>query len=156
LYWKEELFQEFGLVGEAAQKLAFVHPIFKGLSPIDEDNRDFVVELTAEFRIGIHVNLAPYEAATARQLGKTLFDHFTEVTPLARVHDNIGEFWHAREILARGNKMFPAAKGEGIRRKSFLGRFGGEARDCDLDHSDVDAAVISGLPATHPALESCA
>jgi hypothetical protein len=81
--------------GKLAEEFPFVHAVLEGLVPINKDDRDFVVELAAEFRVGINVDLAPGEAAAARELGEALLDQFTEVTSLAGIDDDVARLWHA-------------------------------------------------------------
>ncbi len=65
------------LVRQLPQKFLLVHVVLEGFAAIDEDDRDFVVELAAKFGVGINVNLLPRESSAPRKLGQTLFDDFT-------------------------------------------------------------------------------
>ena len=69
--------------GELTQELALVHSVFESLAAVDEDNRDFVSELTAKILVGININFAPMKPASALQLDQTLFDDFTQVAAFA-------------------------------------------------------------------------
>ena len=66
LYPKMSGFNEV-LAGQLAKKLPLIHPILERLSPIDEHDGDFVIELPAKFQVGINVNLAPSESAVSRK-----------------------------------------------------------------------------------------
>ena len=47
------------------QKILFVHSVLEGFAAIDEDNRDFIVKLAAEFGVRVNVYLLPRESAAA-------------------------------------------------------------------------------------------
>jgi hypothetical protein len=83
------------LASEFPQKLLLVHAVLEGLAAINEDDGDFVVELAAEFRVHVNVDVSPREAAPARKLGEALFDHFTQVASLARIDHDVARLWHA-------------------------------------------------------------
>lgn len=87
------------LAGELAEEFLLVHTVFESLAAVDEDDRDFVVELAAEFVIGVDVDLAPGETAAPREFAEALFHHFTEVASFAGVDNNIARLWHAKVIL---------------------------------------------------------
>jgi hypothetical protein len=53
---------------QLAQELLFIHGVFEGFSPIDEDNRYLVVVLSAQFGIAVYIDLVPGEAATTGEL----------------------------------------------------------------------------------------
>jgi hypothetical protein len=80
------------LTDQLAQKLLLVHVVLEGFAAVDEDHWDFVVKLTAEFGVAVDVDLAPNEAATARQLGKTFLHHFAEVASLPGIDDDGARF----------------------------------------------------------------
>ena len=88
------------LVGEFTQKILFAHSILEGFSSIDEDDRNFIVELAPQLEVGIDINFAPGKASLAGELGETLFHHFAQMTTLAGVDDDAARVWHAEEILA--------------------------------------------------------
>jgi hypothetical protein len=92
--------RRYPLAGQLPKKILLIHAVFEGLAAIDEDDGDFIVELSAEIGVAIHVNFAPGETATARKLGETLFDDLTEVTSSARIQNDAAEFCHAAGILA--------------------------------------------------------
>jgi len=99
---------ETALAGQLPQELAFVHVVLEGFAAVDEDDGDFVVVLTAEFRVFVNIDFQPSEAAVARELGQALFHHFAQVTALAGIDDDTTRLWHAGRILAQGNGGFPA------------------------------------------------
>jgi hypothetical protein len=94
------------LAYQLAHELALVHAILERFAAIDKDDRDFVVELTAQLGGSVDVNLAPGEAATARELNKALFDHFAQVASLSRIDNDAPQIWHAWQILARRYTVF--------------------------------------------------
>jgi hypothetical protein len=61
------------LARQLAEKFLFVHAVFEGFAAIDEDDGDFVVELAAEFGVGINVNFVPSEATAARKFREAFF-----------------------------------------------------------------------------------
>jgi len=98
LYWKSERLQA-RLAGKLAQEFLLVHAVLEGFAAVDEYDGNFVVELAAEFEVGVDIDFAPDEAAAAGEFTEALLDHFAEVTSLAGVHDDVGERWHVKEIL---------------------------------------------------------
>jgi hypothetical protein len=88
------------LAGKLTQKILFVHVILEGLPSIDEDYRDFIIELTAQLEIGIDIDFAPGKASTAREFGETLFHDFAQMTAFAGIDYDAARVWHARQILA--------------------------------------------------------
>jgi hypothetical protein len=70
--------------------------VLEGLSSIDEDDRNLVVKLAAEFCVGVDVDFVPGESAAAGELGEALFDDFAEMTSFAGIHHNVARLWHAR------------------------------------------------------------
>jgi hypothetical protein len=87
------------LAGELAEEFLLVHAVLEGFAPVDEDDWNFIVELAAQFVIGVDVDLVPGETAAARKFAEALFHHFTQVASFARVDDNTAEIWHASVIL---------------------------------------------------------
>ena len=90
--------RELRLTDQLTQKLPLVHPVLEGFPAINEDDRDFVVKLTAEFGIAVDVDLAPNEGAMARELGKTFLHHFAEVASLPGINHDCARLWHARAL----------------------------------------------------------
>jgi len=84
-----------GLAGQLAQELPLIHVVLESLVAVDEDDGNLVVVLSAQFMVGIDINFLPCEAAAARELGETFLNHFTQMTPLARVHYDTPGFGHA-------------------------------------------------------------
>jgi hypothetical protein len=84
-----------GLAGEFPEEFLFVHRILERFAAVDEDNRNFVVKLSAEFDIGIHVNFAPRESSPARKLGEAFLHHFAKVAAFSGVHDDATRLLHA-------------------------------------------------------------
>jgi hypothetical protein len=71
------------LAGQLTKKFLLVHAVLEGFAPIDEDDRDFIIELPPEFAVAIHIYFVPDESAAARKFSKTFFHDLTEVTALA-------------------------------------------------------------------------
>ena len=95
-------------VRKPAEKFLLVHAVLKRLAAVDENDRDFIIELAPELGVRVDIDFTPGKAAAARKFGKALFHHFAKVASLARVHDYIAQLWHAGKILARGNGNFPS------------------------------------------------
>jgi hypothetical protein len=72
-----------------------VHVILEGLAAIDEDDRDFIVELAAEFVVGVDVDFMPGEAAAAGEFGEAFLHQFAKVASFARIYDDVTGLRHA-------------------------------------------------------------
>jgi hypothetical protein len=72
-----------GSVRQLAEEFLLVHAVFECLASVDEDYGNFVVVLTAEFGIGVNVDVLPCETAAARKFREALFHYFAEMTSLA-------------------------------------------------------------------------
>jgi len=83
------------LTGQLPEELLLIHVILECFAAVDEDNRNFVVKLSTEFDIGIHINFAPRESSPARKLGEAFLHHFAKVAPLSGVHDHATRLLHA-------------------------------------------------------------
>jgi len=83
------------LAGEPSEEFLFVEAILEGLAAVDKDNRNFIVELAAQFYIGVDIDLVPCEASASRQLFETFFHNFAQMTPLARIDHDAAGLWHA-------------------------------------------------------------
>jgi hypothetical protein len=92
--------------GQLAQEFLLVHVVLEGFSPIDEDDRNFIVKLSAELEVRIDIDFTPGKASTTRELRETLFYNFAQMTALAGIHHDCARVWHAGEILARKNRGF--------------------------------------------------
>jgi hypothetical protein len=97
-----------GLAGQLSQEFLLVHAVLEGFTAIDEDDRDFVVELAPKFGVSVYVDLLPGKSPPPRQLGQALFDYFAQVASLAGINHDAARLWHAG-ILARANGVFPVA-----------------------------------------------
>jgi Zn-dependent peptidase ImmA (M78 family) len=76
------------LASQFPQEFLLVHVVLEGFAPVDEDDRDFVIELASKLGVGVHIDLLPGESSPPRKFGKALFDHFTQVASLAGIdHD---------------------------------------------------------------------
>ena len=85
-----------------AEELLLVHVVFERFAAVNKDDGNLVVELAAEFGIGVHINLAPGEAAVAREFGQAFFDDFAEMATFAGIDDYTAGHRHAKKILSRG------------------------------------------------------
>ena len=83
---------------QLAEELPLVHAVLKGLAAVDEDHGDFVIELAADFAIGVHIDFSPSESAPARKFGQALFHHFTQVASLAGVNHDVAGLKHAERF----------------------------------------------------------
>src|SRR5271169_4748462 len=88
------------LAGQFAEEFPLVHAVLKRFAAVNEDDGNFVVELAAEFKIGVNVDLAPGKAAAAGELGEAFLDHLAEMASLSRVDHNAAGIRHGG-ILAR-------------------------------------------------------
>lgn len=90
------LFKEWAiaLIGQFSQEFLLVHAVLESFTSVDEDDRNFVIVLAAQFGVGVHVNLLPSEASAAGEFGKTFFDDLTQVAALAGVDHNVVSLWH--------------------------------------------------------------
>jgi hypothetical protein len=79
---------------QLAQKLTFVHAVFEGFVAIDEDDRNFVGELTAQLVIRIDINFMPGEPAPPMQFGQGLFDDLAKMTTLSRINYYLAQDGH--------------------------------------------------------------
>lgn len=108
--------------GEPAEEFLFVHTVFESLAAIDKHDRNFIVELTAKFCIGVDIDFLPREAAPARQFIQAFFHYFAQMTPFAGVDDDGSGIWHAGWILTRRNRGFPATNAGQVVRPPFVER----------------------------------
>lgn len=76
------------LAGESANKILFCHVIFKCLASINKEHRHFVAEFAAEIGVGVHINFAPGEAASAMDFNNTFLHNLTKVASFAGVNDH--------------------------------------------------------------------
>jgi hypothetical protein len=83
------------LAGQLAEKFLLVHAVLEGFAAINEDDGNFVVELAAEFGVGVHIDLAPGEPPATRELGETLFDNLAEMASFAGIDHDVARLWHA-------------------------------------------------------------
>lgn len=91
------------LAGEAAEKFALIHAIFKSFASVDKNDWDLVVELAAKLRVRVHIDFLPRESATASELREALFHQLAEMTTFARVDHDLAEEFHGW-IVALGNR----------------------------------------------------
>ena len=95
------------LTGQFPEEFLLVHVILEGLAAVDEDHRNFIVELSAEFEVGVDVDFLPDEPSAAGEFGETFLHYFAKVASLAGIDDDVTSVWHAGRILARGTAGFP-------------------------------------------------
>src|SRR5579863_5926324 len=119
------------LAGQFAEEFPLVHAVLKRLAAVNEDDGNFVVELAAEFEVGVNVDLAPGEAAAAGELRQALFDHLAQMASLSRIDYNAPGVRHGG-ILARRFSGF----------QSGTGRVHGP-NECDYNHCLVTANSAS-------------
>lgn len=77
--------------GEFFEEFLLIQPILEGLTPVDEDYRDFVGELATQAVVGFDVNFTPPEAASALQFRKLLLHNFAKVASLAGIHNDLAK-----------------------------------------------------------------
>ena len=82
------------LARQPAQEFSFVHAILEGLVAVDEDDRDFVIELATQFAVAVNVHFPPREPAVPRKFHKAFLDHFAQVAALARINDDLAGLRH--------------------------------------------------------------
>jgi hypothetical protein len=95
------------LAGQLPEEFLFVHVILEGLAAVDENHRNFIVELAAEFEVSVDVNFLPDEPSAAGEFGETFLHYFAKVASLAGIDDDVTSIWHAGRILARATAGFP-------------------------------------------------
>ena len=77
------------LARQPSKKLLLVHAVLEGLAPVDEHNGHFVVELSSQFVIAVHVYFLPSEPPAPREFGQAFFYHFAQVATLARINHDL-------------------------------------------------------------------
>src|SRR5271155_2641925 len=77
------------LAGQLPQKFPLVHAVFEGLTPVDEDDRDFVIELPAQFVVAINIHFLPREAAAAGEFREAFLHQLAKMTTLPRVNHDL-------------------------------------------------------------------
>ena len=87
------------LVGESTEKFLFVHTVLERLAPIDKDDRNLVIVLTAEFGIRVDINFVPVKTAAFMEFHEALLDDFAEMTTLAGIDDDVPAL-HGKRSLA--------------------------------------------------------
>jgi hypothetical protein len=88
--------------GQLAKEVGFVHAVFEGFAAVDEDDGDFVGELTAELVVAVDVDVLPGEAAAAVEFGERFFDDFAEVASFAGVENDLPGLRHWGEFSKGG------------------------------------------------------
>jgi hypothetical protein len=53
------------LAGELSEEFLLVHVILEGFAAVNENYRNFIVELAAEFMVGVDVDFVPGETSAA-------------------------------------------------------------------------------------------
>jgi hypothetical protein len=86
---------ESALASQLSEEFLLVHAVLERFAAIDEDDRDFVVELAAKIGVRIDVDVVPGESSAPRKLGQALFHHFTQVASFAGINHDVAELWHA-------------------------------------------------------------
>jgi hypothetical protein len=99
--------KEIELAGKLAKKLALVHAVLEGFAAVDEDDGNFIVELAANFVIGINVDFTPGEAPMAGKLDETFLDDFAEMASLTGVNHDLAGVRHGRDFSVSA-VQFPA------------------------------------------------
>jgi hypothetical protein len=85
--------------------------VLESFATVDEDDGDFVVELAAEFGVGVNVNVAPDKTATARELMEAFFYNLTKMASFTGVNHDVAKLWHAGKSLARGTTLLQEGSG---------------------------------------------
>jgi hypothetical protein len=65
---------------------------------VNKNDGDLVVELPAEFGVGVNINLVPGETAAAGELGEALLHDFTEMATFAGINHDTAGFWHVKRF----------------------------------------------------------
>jgi len=84
----------------------FVHAVLEGLAAIDEDDGDFVGELAAQLLVTVHVNFLPGKASAPMQLVQAFFDDLAEMTPFARIEDDLPGLRHGASVARSEDREF--------------------------------------------------
>jgi hypothetical protein len=83
---------------DPAEKFTFVHSVLERFSAINEHDWHFVIESTAELLIGVHVDLAPVEAAPPVKFHQAFLHDLAQMTAFASVKLHIARFGHGRRV----------------------------------------------------------
>jgi hypothetical protein len=94
------------LAGQLPEEFLLVHVILEGLAAVDENHRNFIVELAAELEVGVNVDLLPDEPSPAGEFGETFLHYFAKVASLAGIYDDATSIWHAGRSLSRAFALF--------------------------------------------------
>ena len=86
------------LTGQLAQEFSLIHPVFEGFAAVDEDDRHFVGELTAQGFVAIDVHFLPVKTAAALEFVQGFFDYFAQMASLAGVNHNLALSHHGRSV----------------------------------------------------------
>src|SRR5215472_16672246 len=86
------------LAGKLAQELALVHTVLERFAAIDEHDRHFVGELSAQLVVGVDIDFLPAKQAAAFQLDETFFDNFAKMTAFASVNQHLAGVGHGRSV----------------------------------------------------------
>jgi hypothetical protein len=87
-----------GLAGELAQELAFVHAVLERLAAVNEDDWDFIGELTAQRVVAIHVDFFPVEQAATLKLDQAFFYDLAKMTSFTGVNENLARVSHGGSV----------------------------------------------------------
>jgi hypothetical protein len=71
------------LTSQPPQEFAFIHSVLEGLTPVDEDDWNFVIELPAQLRVAIYIHFLPGKSAAPRELSEAFFYYFAKVATFA-------------------------------------------------------------------------
>ena len=77
------------LAGQFSEELLLIHPIFKGLTAVYEDDRDLIGKLASQSVIQIDVDFPPSEATPPLEFRELFLDDLTEVASLTGVDNNL-------------------------------------------------------------------
>jgi hypothetical protein len=84
-----------GLACKLPEEFLLIHVILEGLAAVDENHRNFVVELAADFDVAIDINFMPREASAAGQFCEALLHDFAEMTSFSGINNDAAGLRHA-------------------------------------------------------------
>jgi len=69
--------------------------------PVDEHDRNFVGEFTAELFITIHIDFAPAESAPSVQFDQCFFNNLAKMATFAGIDDDLAAVLHGESLAMR-------------------------------------------------------
>ena len=71
--------------------------ILEGLTAVDKNHWNFIVELATEIEVAVYINFVPGEASAAGQFREAFLHNFAEMASFSRIHNDAAGLRHARD-----------------------------------------------------------